>query len=85
MLKCNGKCYLAKQLKKAEVKETEEQQENAPVRPKVVNELKIVEYKSFQVAFTKVSNEPKKKANHYFLSSNWEYNYTSTIDHPPIA
>ncbi len=87
VLKCDGKCYLAKQLKKAEVSiEREQEQPDAPVRPKVQADAKIEHFARFTCEFESISYEEHIASLRIaFQEASWDYIPVTGIDHPPTV
>lgn len=83
VLKCNGQCYLAKQLRKAELQQSQENQQNEPVRIKTFGEtIWVIEpVASFSIVTTDL--QLVKQSIPSFSSEKWDYTSISEIEHPP--
>lgn len=82
MLNCNGKCYLSKQLKKAEsaLKDLEDNHKNN--RPVMSENVKIAQNLDFKVYYEVI---PEEKSKIVFQNTNdsREILFINSIDHPP--
>jgi hypothetical protein len=83
-MKCNGKCYLAKQLKKLEAEELKNasSKKHNPYTAKI--ELQSCSILQIQPSiFSSFSSEPKK--HFYMYTSLYSKEHLSAIFHPPTA
>lgn len=82
MLDCNGKCYLTKQLEKAESKLKDLEQNHKNNRPVIIENMKIAQ--SFD---TSIHSEDAMEENskNCFNNTNESINFLliNSIDHPP--
>ncbi len=74
-LECNGKCYLAEQLKKA----SEEKEKNLPAIAMEEYPIGIILLTSFQTIET---TETPQKANFHYTNS-YTFSYLNSVFHPP--
>lgn len=74
-LECNGKCYLAEQLKKA----SEEKEKNLPAIAMEEYPIGIVLFISFQ---TETTTKIFPKAN-FRYNNNYSFAYLNSVFHPP--
>jgi hypothetical protein len=80
MLSCNGKCYLAEQLKKADAEKEKEKQ--APSSKKLQLEL-IYCYTKNSFTLFQYDNFKYTKLNTNYENEKYSFTYESTIFHPP--
>jgi hypothetical protein len=82
MLDCNGKCYLTKQLEKAEtaLKDLEDNHKNN--RPVVKDGVKIAQSHSIQL-HVEVVHEDKNTSNFKPILTQLGALFIHSIDHPP--
>lgn len=84
ILKCNGKCYLAKQLKKAEVESSDgNSKSDKNSRPIIPKENQIEEFKRVNAYFEFDFNEMNEKSEFISNEPIWNYRHFSEIDRPP--
>lgn len=82
MLDCNGKCYLAKQLEKAESTLNDLEKNHKNNRPVISENVKIAQDFDFQIHYKVISEEQSKGV---FKSTNEskEILFIHSIYHPP--
>lgn len=79
-MKCNGKCYLTKQLAKV----AESEKGNEKNQPFIV-ELSIVFYQDTNLNYAfLLLEEPNLKIEHSY-KKNYKFQYTNSIFHPPTV
>jgi len=74
-LECNGKCYLAKQLKEASAKK----EKNLPA---IAMEEYPIGIMTFTVFETTQTSEPITKGNFQY-NNHYKYSYQNLVFHPP--
>lgn len=83
VLKCNGQCYLAKQLRKAELQQEQKNQQNEPVRIKTFGETIWVIDQISSFSIVPADLQAVKQSIPSLSSEKWNYNCSSEIEHPP--
>ncbi len=83
-LKCNGKCYLAKQLQKAddELAAKKDKQQHSFPSLKISESTCFLSDATFEINFTKVILEKSPKT-FVLYSNNYSFDYHQQFFHPP--
>lgn len=82
MLNCNGKCYLSKQLEKAESALRDIENNHKNNRPVLSENIKFAQNFDFQFQI-EIDEELTKKTNFKDLDHFQKNLYIKSIDHPP--
>lgn len=82
-MNCNGHCYLSKQLKKAVVELEQDLEDSSSSRPKVSNEVKVIDFRTLDYSVESVDFTLLEKGLVIHPTTHWNYLKGSDIEHPP--
>ena len=83
LMNCNGHCYLSKQLKKAVIELEQDLEDTSSNRPKVSNDVKVLDFKTLDYTVESVDFTLLEKGLVIHSTTHWNYLKGSDIEHPP--